>query len=156
MSWEYLREKWLREPFADVAEGDDKWEEFLGLQWELMNPFDLHVIDFSKDPNIDEFIKMMYKPAISYLGLRAALWVTGEAYLGFWARQAWIWESRKAVARAAISYAPQAAVVAVPVALSLAGAIGYERTVNALVRRSTPGSEGQWYGPFASGFGTVV
>ncbi len=156
MTWEYLRENWLREPFQDIAEGDDAWQEGLELQWELMNPFDFHFFDFMRTPNIDEFIKMMYKPTVSYLGLRAALWFTGEQYLGFWARQAWIWETRRAAAQAALPTLGKGAALVAPVVVATAGAIGYEKMVNEPLREAHGGWDIDWFGPFASGFGTAV
>lgn len=51
---------------------------------------------------------------------------------------------------------PNVAIVAAPVVLATAAAISYEKNVNEFVRDSTGGSRGNWFGPFASGFGSVV
>ncbi len=53
-------------------------------------------------------------------------------------------------------YFGNAALVSAPVVAATAGAIGYEKTVNQPLRDAHPGSSGTWFGPFASGFGSVV
>ncbi len=63
--------------------------------------------------------------------------------------------SHKGAAQSRFIVAPVAGVLAAP-ALAAASAYYYERYVNSFVRSSPPGSQGQWFGPYASGFGTVV
>ena len=56
--------------------------------------------------------------------------------------------------------------VAIPVAISVGGAIGYEKLVNEPLRETHGGAQtrswlgdfmqGTWFGPYASGFGSVV
>ena len=41
-------------------------------------------------------------------------------------------------------------------AASTAAAVGYERTVNEPLRKAHGGIRNTWFGPYASGFGTVV
>jgi hypothetical protein len=58
---------------------------------------------------------------------------------------------QQALSRAALATAP-----ALAVAGSVAAAVGYERTVNEPIREAHGGIRNLWFGPFASGFGTVV
>ena len=58
---------------------------------------------------------------------------------------------QQAVSRVATATAP-----ALVVAGSVAAAIGYERAVNEPLREAHGGIENTWFGPFASGFGSVV
>ncbi len=48
------------------------------------------------------------------------------------------------------------AYVGVPVAIAAATTYAYEKKVNEPIRKSHPGSQGTWFGPYGSGFGSVV
>lgn len=51
----------------------------------------------------------------------------------------------------------QLAAAAAPIAASVAGAVAYEKYVNQPLREAHGGAGGNvWFGPFASGFGSVV
>lgn len=58
---------------------------------------------------------------------------------------------QQALGRVALATAP-----AIALAGSVAAAVGYERTVNEPLRKASGGQRNIWFGPFASGFGTVV
>ena len=59
---------------------------------------------------------------------------------------------RAGITHAVIHTAP----IVVPTVIAVGGATLYEKHVNEPVRKSSGGSRGTWFGPFASGFGTVV
>ena len=80
------------------------------LQLELMRPF--NVYDFIRDPSAETLLKTMYMPTMAYLGYRGALMVTGEAGVGFWARQGARFHDYRQAARAAAPYLPLALLVA--------------------------------------------
>ncbi len=133
------------------AEGID---DAIEIQLDLMSPF--NIFDMVKDPSLETLIKSAYMPTMAYLGYYGASALVGEAAPGFWVRRALSYEATKGALQAGVRFVPTAAIVSVPITISVVGAIGYERTVNRAVRRSTPGSRGHWFGPFASGFGPVV
>ncbi len=58
---------------------------------------------------------------------------------------------QQAIGRVVMATAPVLAVGA-----SVAGAVAYEKYVNEPLRKAHGGVSGTWFGPFASGFGTVV
>ena len=58
---------------------------------------------------------------------------------------------QQALGRVALASAP-----AIALAGSVAAAVGYERTVNEPLRKAHGGQRNIWFGPFASGFGSVV
>ncbi len=124
------------------------------LQIDLMNPF--NAFELIKDPSMENLIKSAYIPSMAYLGYYGASALVGEAAPGFWVRQALSYEATKSALQAGVRFVPTVAVASVPVAVSFVGAVWYEKYVNEYVRRSTPGSQGTWFGPFASGFGPVV
>ena len=59
-------------------------EEAWALQMELMNPAGKAKVFV--DPSAENILKAMYMPAMSYLGYRAAILVSGEPGVGFLAR----------------------------------------------------------------------
>lgn len=60
------------------------------------------------------------------------------------------------VRQQAVSSVVRATAPALVVAGSVAAAIGYERAVNEPLRKAHGNIDIDWYGPFASGFGSVV
>ncbi len=124
------------------------------LQIDLMNPF--NAFELVKEPSMENLLKSAYMPSMAYLGYYGAATLVGEAAPGFWVRQALSYEATKGALQATARVAPSVAIASVPIAVSVVGAMFYERTVNRAVRKSTPGSAGLWFGPFASGFGSVV
>lgn len=62
----------------------------------------------------------------------------------------------RSIAIGGARYAAATGVVAVPTAISAATTYAYEKKVNEPIRKSHPGSQGTWFGPYGSGFGSVV
>ncbi len=124
------------------------------LQLDLMNPF--NAFELVKEPSMENLIKSAYMPSMAYLGYYGAATLVGEAAPGFWVRQALSYEATKGTLQATARFVPSVAIASVPITFSVVGAAFYERTVNRAVRKSSPGSAGIWYGPFVSGFGSVV
>lgn len=130
------------------------WEGGSQLQLELMSPF--NTFDVIRDPSTETIVKGLYMPAIGYSGYRLATLAVGETMPSFWVRAAARYHDYKAVAQAASRTAPTMAVISAPVVTSVVGAVAYEKAVNEPIRKSHYGILGAWFGPFASGFGTVV
>jgi len=138
---------------GEAAEGA---EEAMELQWELMNPFGI----LSMEPS-DFIKKALYSSGI---GLTST-WLLGKAFgtggLPLWTRWSTHLASMRMQAskRLVMQAAPLVAPVLIGAAVTAAagaGAYAYEKTVNEAIRESHPGSQGTWFGPFASGFGSVV
>jgi len=133
------------------------------LQAELLNPF-FGVYQMATDPSWENFAKMMYIPGIISLGTAAVYFSPlnpaanriGLRYAAMGVNA----EARKQMNRMAFNAARvaiRAAPYLAPVAAAAAGAYVYEKKVNEPIRKSHGGSSrGTWFGPFASGFGTVV
>ncbi len=135
----------------------DRYEGFSGgaqLQLELMQPFNLY--DMAVDPSNETVTKAAYMPAIGYTSYWLITKMLGEAMPSFWVRAASRFHDIRMMAQAAAPYAGNVALITAPVAAATVGAIGYEKMVNEPLRRAHPGSQGTWFGPFASGFGSVV
>ena len=142
-SWDY---SWL-----------DRYEGFSGgaqLQLELMQPFNLY--DMAVDPSNETVTKAAYMPSIGYTSYWLTTKILGEAMPSFWVRAASRFHDIRMMVQAAAPHAGNVAIITAPIAVATVGAIGYEKMVNEPLRRSTPGSSGLWFGPFASGFGSVV
>jgi hypothetical protein len=139
-----------------------------------MNPF-FTVYQFGTDPTVENLAKAAYIPMI--------LGATGSVMYGAtvsavkpgllhamgstmsWGRQgvnrASMWMLREG-GMAAVRSSP----VVVPAAIAVAGAYTYEKKVNSSLRESHGGAhhkswiegftQGSWFGPYGSGFGSVV
>ena len=147
----------------DVEEG--------GMFWvDALNP--LGTFKFAADPSWsglqDYFVK---KAALTgVLGTSAALLhlassphartpVSILARNFYWVQQGMMKEAKRTILKGAVRAGASAAPVligAAVVAGAGAGAYAYEKSVNEPIRESHPGSQGTWFGPFGSGFGSVV
>ena len=125
----------------------------LRLQMDLMNP--LNSYQLVQEPTVDNFVKTAYMPSMAYLGYWGASALVGEAAPSFYVRQAIRFENTKTGLRLISHSIPTGIVIGVPVAASVTGAVVYEKTVNEPLRKSHYGFS-SWFGPFASGFGSVV
>ena len=135
----------------------DEYEGIEGgvqLQWELMQPFNLY--DMVRDPSTETVVKGMYMPAIGYTAYRLTTLAVGEAMPSFWVRAASRFHDHKTLAQVGVRSVPTVALVSAPVISSVGGAVIYEKTVNRAVREAHGGWDIDWFGPFASGWGTVV
>ncbi len=143
---------------------EDDLIDALILQAKLLNPY-LGIYNMATDPSLENFAKMMYIPAIATGATAALYWspfVGPAGRIGF--RHAAMGvnvEVRKQINKAAwntVRYSVRAAPYLAPVAAAAAGAYVYEKEVNEPLRKKAHGGAASniWFGPFASGFGTVV
>ena len=145
--------------FADI---DDNWDA-LHYQLELMNPF-FGVYQFGTDPTVENLAKAAYLPGMFGLTGLTLYKVLGETFgvrhaitSGMhWGRQGVnrtsMWMLRQG-GMAAVRSSP----VVVPAAIAVAGAVTYEKRVNESLKKAHGGAgRNVWFGPFASGFGSVV
>jgi hypothetical protein len=145
-----------------ASEVETGWDA-VHYQLELMNPF-FTVYQFGTDPTVENLAKAAYIPMV--------LGATGAVMYGAtvsavkpgllhamgstmsWGRQgvnrASMWMLRQG-GMAAVRSSP----VVVPAAIAAAGAYTYEKKVNEPLRKEHSGFT-SWFGPYASGFGTVV
>jgi hypothetical protein len=142
-----------------ASEVDTGWDA-VHYQLELMNPF-FTVYQFGTDPTVENLAKAAYIPMM--LGATGAVFYgAGVVKPGMlhamgstmsWGRQGInraTYFMLKQGGMAAVRSSP----VVVPAAIAVAGAVTYEKRVNEPLRKSHHGVS--WFGPFASGFGSVV
>ena len=135
----------------------DRYEGFSGgaqLQLELMQPFNLY--DMAVDPSNETVTKAAYMPAIGYTSYWLTTKILGEAMPSFWVRAASRFHDIRMMAQTAAPYAGNVALITAPVAVATVGAIGYEKMVNEPLREAHGGWDIDWFGPYASGIGSVV
>ncbi len=125
----------------------------LSFQMDLMNPFDA-------DPEMLA-LRTAYGTAISYGGFGLASFLTSTPMPSLFSQsitRAFMTAGRlRTIGTVAANTAPVVAVAAVPLALSAGYAYQYEKHVNKKVRDAHPsGSSTPWWGPFASGLGSIV
>ena len=123
------------------------------FQMDLMNPLDLDLKWTAA--------RLGYGSGIAFAGYAGASYVTGTPMPSMAVQsinRAFMTASRwRNVASIGVRFTPTVAVAAVPVALSAGYAYQYEKHVNEKVRDAhESGSSTPWYGPLASGFGSVV
>ena len=153
----------MQRQFLEGELGDEfieAWE----LQLDLMNPF--NIVEVFVDPSMKNLLHAAYMPFIGLSGTYLAGVLGGTADVSLlhrWQmasihnRQQFaksITRSIPAVARAATSLPALAGAAVVGTAAAMT--YDYERYVNEPIRKSHPGSKGTWFGPFGSGFGSVV
>ena len=148
--------------------GAEGLDDAVDIQLDLMSPF--NVFDMVKEPSLETLIKSAYMPTMAYLGYYGAAKLVGEAAPGFWVRRALSYEAMKGTVKVGARFVPGVALASVPVAISVTGAVAYEAGVNQPLRdahfgagaftwwrgNSSSSRVGLWFGPFASGFGSVV
>lgn len=115
------------------------------LFWE---PLPITFARFGLDPTSDRAIDILKVQLAVHAGMNAFTYaLSGQGYrtltgIGF---------------EAVTGIKPvQAAAVAAPVIAATVSAVTYEKYVNEPIRDSHGGSSGTWFGPYASGFGSVV
>ncbi len=113
--------------------------------WE---PLPISLARFTMDPGSDRAGNMMLVQAGIITGMNLFTYaLSGQGYKTM----------TGIVIEAATGYTiGQLAAAAAPVLVATAGAIGYEKMVNEPIRKAHGNWVIDWFGPFASGFGTVV
>lgn len=87
--------------------------------------------------------------ALAYLN-----WLSPKNRMAFHAAHQGVNVIRGQIVRSTLTTTP--GIIATPIVASIAGAIGYEKYVNEPLRKAHKGADIDWFGPFASGFGSVV
>ncbi len=123
------------------------------FQYDLMNPFD-YEMDWVA-------LRLVYGSSIAFGGYAGVSYLTGTPMPSMAVQsinRAFMTASRwRNLASIGVRAAPVVTVAAVPVVLSGAYAYQYEKHVNEPLRDAhKSGSSTPWWGPFASGFGSVV
>jgi hypothetical protein len=140
---------------------DERYEGFWGgsrLLLDIYNPLNKPRI-ITEGPDQVDLFGLAYTSAIVYGGIKLASLITGEKILfteylmhrGDMVRRGVI-----TAGRGVVSAAPPLIIGGTAIAASTAGAVLYEKHVNERVRKSSRGTSGLWFGPYASGFGSVV
>ena len=131
-------------------------------QMDLMDPFSFYY--FIRDPSIKTAASAAYMPTMGYLGMRWAALVVGESLPPFWGRAGHHFNMLKSQAKSLLGGTATVGRTVLAVSpfllaatVSTGASIAYEETVNEPIRESSGGSGANtWFGPFASGFGSVV
>ena len=123
------------------------------FQMDLMNPFDLDLKWTA--------VRLGYGSGIALGGYAGVSYVTGTPMPSMAVQsinRAFMSAARwRNLASIGVRVTPVVAVAAVPAVLSAGYAYQYEKHVNEKVRQAhSSGSSTPWWGPFASGFGSVV
>lgn len=150
-----LRNQFLFEEGSDFIFTWDQFEEALSFH-DPRGPY-----YFVKDPTPVNLYKMMHPYVLTFGGGYMLTRMLDPTNPMTWtAYKAHKWDMTVRTARAigvgAARTAYVSAYVGVPVAIAAGTTYAYEKKVNEPIRRSHPGSQGTWFGPFGSGFGTVV
>ena len=110
--------------------------------------------DVFTDPSPANLAQIGFVPAHGYVASQLIAFAIGE-------RIAWYellfhnLEMKKQLAKQVAVAAGRSAIITAPVVAAVTGAVVYEKTVNEPIRRSHFGFS-SWFGPFASGFGSVL
>lgn len=133
--------------------GEEYDDSFLGFVDFLTDSIDPRNI--VREPSLNSLMRMGYVPAHFYGAAKLIAFGVGEK-IGFTEMLMHSTDMRKKMMQKMLITGVRTSIVTAPVVASVAGSIAYEKAVNEPLRRASPGSSGTWFGPFASGFGSVV
>lgn len=128
------------------------------LHVDMYNPANVPRL-IREGPDKVDLFSAVYHGTITLIGLKGISWITGEpiSKVGYLLHQIDVKAKQaRGLGGLALRAGTVAGVLAVPTAIAVTTTLAYEKNVNKPIRKSHPGSQGTWFGPYGSGFGSVV